>query len=272
MSLEEAKSLLREHRIVPNKLLGQNFMVDASVYPKLSSYAMLNYEDVVLDAGAGFGFLTIFLSNKCKAVVAVEKDPQIAQVLREQVAELANVDVIEGDVLKTDVPAFNKTVSIPPYYMSSQLVIWLLDRGVECAVMIVQKEFAERLVAPVGSDQYGWLTVVTNQAAEAELLEVVPKWMFHPQPEVDSIILRMKPWAKPPFTVKDEELFRRLTKWLFTQRNKKLGNAVEPFLRSELKLDKAQAAQLAAMLPKKDKRARELAPKDFGAIVDALCK
>jgi 16S rRNA (adenine1518-N6/adenine1519-N6)-dimethyltransferase len=247
-------------------------MVDASVYPKLSSYAMLNSEDVVLDAGAGFGFLTSFLSNKSKAVVAVEKDPQVAQVLREQVADLANVTVIEGDVLKVDVPAFNKAVSIPPYYLSSQLVMWLLDRGFNCAVLIVQKEFADRLVAPVGSEEYGWLTVVTYQGAEAELLDVVPRWMFHPQPEVDSVILRLKPWAKSPFAVKDRAFFRRLTKWLFTQRNKKLGNAVEPFIRSELKVDKAQAAEMAATLPMHDRRVRELAPKDFGAIANALSK
>jgi 16S rRNA (adenine1518-N6/adenine1519-N6)-dimethyltransferase len=272
MSLEEAKSLLREHRIVPNKLLGQNFMVDASLYPKLSTYANLNAQDTVLDAGAGFGFLTRFLSNKCEAVIAVEKDPQVAKILREQVSDLANVTVVEGDMLKVDLPAFNKAVSIPPYYLSSQLVMWLLERRVDCAVLILQKEFAQRLTATVGSEEYGWLTVVATQGAEAELLDPVPKWMFHPQPEVDSIILRLKPWIKPPFTVKDVTFFTKLAKWLFTQRNKKLDNALTPFIRSELKADKKKAAEMAAVLPMRGKRARELTPKDFGEIADALCK
>ena len=103
MSLEETKQLLRTYRITPNKLLGQNFMVEPSLYPKLCTYAALGGSDVVLDAGAGFGFLTRFLADKCKAVIAVEKDPQVAEVLREQVKGFGNVTVVEGDVLKADV-------------------------------------------------------------------------------------------------------------------------------------------------------------------------
>lgn len=272
MSLEDAKVLLRKNRIVPNKLLGQNFVVDSSVFPKMANYAALNQQDAVLDAGAGFGFLTRFLANKCKQVLAVEKDPHIAQVLREQVSDLANVAVIEGDVLKAEIPPFNKAVSAPPYYLSSQLVTWLLDRSVECSVLVVQNEFANRLTAPIGSEEYGWLNVVVAQAAEAEVLDEVPRWMFHPEPEVESTILRLKPWAHPPFTVKDRALFKRLTKWLFTERNKKLENAVSPFIRTELKVGKAKAAELASTLSQRGMRVRELAPSDFGAIADALSK
>ncbi len=270
MSLQETKSLLQLHRMVPNKLLGQNFMVDPSIFPKLSNYASLNNCDVVLDVGAGFGFLTRFLANKCKIVLAVEKDPRVAQVLREQVKNIANVTLIEGDVLKVDVPAFNKAVSIPPYYLSSNLVLWLLDRGFENAVLILQQEFANRLVAEVGSEDYGWLRVVTNHRAEVELLDSVPNWMFYPQPEVDSVVVRLKPWAVAPFTVKDEAFFRRLVRWLFTQRNKKLNNALVPFIRSERKLDKVAAGKIACALPLRDRRVRELSPKDFGALANAL--
>ena len=97
MSLEETKYLLRTHRISPNKLLGQNFMVESSLYDKLCAYAELDRSDVVLDAGAGFGFLSRFLAGKCKTVIAVEKDPQITKVLREQLKGVSNVTVIEGD-------------------------------------------------------------------------------------------------------------------------------------------------------------------------------
>jgi 16S rRNA (adenine1518-N6/adenine1519-N6)-dimethyltransferase len=270
MSFSETKFLLRMHRIVPNKLLGQNFMVDASFFPKLSEYASLTSDDVVLDAGAGFGFLTRFLASKCKTVVAVEKDPRVAEVLREQVRGLGAVTVIEGDVLSVGVPEFNKAVSIPPYYLSSLLVTWLLDRGFECAVLVLQKEFASRLVASVGAEDYGWLTVVTCHRAEAELLDAVPKWMFYPRPEVDSVIARLKPWAAQPFVVKDEAFFRRLVRWLFTQRNKKLGNAAAPFIRSERKVDKAKAEEVARALPLSDRRVRDLSPKDFGALANAL--
>jgi 16S rRNA (adenine1518-N6/adenine1519-N6)-dimethyltransferase len=178
MSLEETKQLLRTHRISPNKLLGQNFMVEPALYPKLCSYAVLDSSDVVLDAGAGFGFLTRFLADKCRAVVAVEKDPQVAEVLREQVRDFGNVTVVEGDVLRAELPEFNKVIAIPPYYLSSNLVTWLIERRVDCIVMIVQKEFADRIAAPVGSEEYGWLTVVTLQRAEVKLCSIHSlKWI-----------------------------------------------------------------------------------------------
>jgi 16S rRNA (adenine1518-N6/adenine1519-N6)-dimethyltransferase len=270
MSFHDAKYLLREHQIVPNKLLGQNFMIDSSIFPKLSTYASLNHNDVVLDAGAGFGLLTRFMTDKCKAVVAVEKDPKVAKVLCEQVKGLTNVTVIKGDVLRVEVPFFNKTVCLPPYYLSSHLVIWLIERKFECAVLVVQKEFANRLDASVGSEEYGWLKVVTHSYAEAELLDDVPKWMFQPEPGVDSIIVRLKPWVVAPFTLKDASLFRRLVQWLFTQRNKKLDNAVSPFIRNERKVDKSEAEKIAQDIPFRDRRVRDLSPIEFGEIANGL--
>ena len=89
----------------------------------MCEYAAVGVSDVVLDAGAGFGFLCRFLADKCRTVVAVEKDPQVAEALREQVKSPGNVTVIEGDVLKTQLPEFNKAISIPPYYLSSHLVV-----------------------------------------------------------------------------------------------------------------------------------------------------
>jgi len=270
MGLEETKQLLRSHRIAPNKVLGQNFMVEPALYPKLCAYAELGNSDVVLDAGAGFGFLTQYLSDKCKGVVAVEKDPQVAAVLREQVKGLTNVTVVVGDVLKAALPPFNKCIAIPPYYLSSHLVVWLLDRKVDCAVLIVQKEFADRLVAPVGTEEYGWLTVFTAQYVEAELLDAISKELFYPQPEIDSVMLRMKPWAVPPFMVKDEALLLRLTKWLFTQRNKKLAKALVPFVKSNFKVGKQEAENRVQRLPHKERRVRELSPKEFGELSNAL--
>jgi len=270
MSLEETKQLLRTYRITPNKLLGQNFMVEPAQYAKLCTYAGLDSADVVLDAGAGFGFLSCFLAGNCKAVVAVEKDSQVAEVLREQVKGKCNVTVIQGDVLKTELPQFNKVIAIPPYYLSSQLVVWLFECKLDCAVMILQKEFANRLVAPVGSEDYGWLTVFSFLHGEVALLDVVPKEMFYPQPEVDSIIIALKPWNKSPFQIKDEKFFLQMLKWIFTQRNKKLGKALAPFLRSQLKISKQNAEKIALSLPFRERRARELSPKDFGELANAV--
>ncbi|MCW4000339.1 MAG: 16S rRNA (adenine(1518)-N(6)/adenine(1519)-N(6))-dimethyltransferase RsmA [Candidatus Bathyarchaeota archaeon] len=270
MSQEQIEQLLLTHHINPNRLLGQNFMIEPSLYPQLADYADLQPSDVVLDAGAGFGFLTRFLLERCRGVVAVEKDPQLAAFLREHLRGKANVSLVEGDVLKAPVPAFNKAVSIPPYYLSSHLVMWLLERHVDCAVMIVQREFAMRLVASVGSEEYGWLTVVAAQQAESEVLDLVPKTLFYPQPEVDSVILRLKPHSTPAFTVKNPAEFKQLVKWLFTQRNKKLAKALAPYLKSSRKISKADAESLAQRLPHHERRVRELSPKDFGAIADVL--
>jgi 16S rRNA (adenine1518-N6/adenine1519-N6)-dimethyltransferase len=270
MSIEETKQLLRTHRIAPNKLMGQNFMVEPSLYPKLCTYAALTHVDVVLDAGAGFGWLTCFLADKCRAVVAVEKDPQVALVLREQVVGLGNVTVVEGDVLKEPLPEFNKVIAAPPYYLSSQLVTWLLERKVDCAVLILQKEFAGRLAAPVGTENYGWLTVVTSQMAAVEILDAVPKALFYPQPEVDSVVVSLKPWSTKPFELKNPALFLRMTKWLFTQRNKKLAKALSPFIRDNFKLSKNEAEKLAHSFSQHERRVRELPPKDFGALANAL--
>lgn len=272
MSLPEVQLLLEKHDIVPSKLLGQNFMIDFSLFPKLSDYVDLNSNDIVLDAGAGLGFLSKYLAGNCKLVVAVEKDPKIIKILSEQVQDFTNISVIEGDILNVEIPFFNKAVSLPPYYLSSQLIVWLLDHTFECAILVIQKEFANRLVAPVGSQEYGWLTVNTFQYAQVELLDEVPRWMFYPQPEVDSIILRLKPWVEPKFQVKNVALFRRLTKWLFSQRNKKVGNSIASFLRAEYRLNKAEAEKIAIGLTLKEKRARALHPEEFGDLANALVK
>ena len=247
-------------------------MVEPSLYQKLCTYAEISKADVVLDAGAGFGWLTCFLADKCKSVVAVEKDPHIAMILGEQVKNLDNVTVVEGDVLKAVLPEFNKIVSIPPYYLSSHLVLWLLERKVDCAVMILQKEFAYRLIASCGSEEYGWITVVTNQGAAVELLDSVTKVMFYPQPEVDSVIVKLKSWRTKPFEVKDQASFVRMTKWLFTQRNKKLGKAIAPYIKSNFKLNKQDTEKLSHSFPSSDRRVRELSPNDFGALTNALSK
>jgi 16S rRNA (adenine1518-N6/adenine1519-N6)-dimethyltransferase len=138
--------------------------------------------------------------------------------------------------------------------------------------LVLQREFAERLVAAVGSEEYGWLTVVAYHGAQVELFDAVPRELFYPQPEVDSVIVRLVPWKQAPFDVKDAVLFRRMVQWLFTERNKKLSNALVPFLKSTLKLSKEDSKKRACALPFGERRVRELAPKDFGALANAFAE
>ena len=268
--LRRTKHLLRLYGFFPKKRLGQNFTVNSDILQRLVSFASLTKDDVVLEVGAGFGFLTQLLSRECKKVIAVEVDPQLVNFLRKQLHSLRNVDLIEGDILKVSIPPFNKVVSAPPYFISSPLLFRLLERKFKWAVLILQKEFAERLAASVGSKDYGRLTVTIYYRADVELLDYVPRNMFYPPPDVDSMMVRLKPRA-PPFQVDDEETFFEVVRTLFTQRNKKVRNALIPFLRKREMTGK-EAVELADSIVYSAKRVRELAPEDFGILTNLLLR
>ena len=247
-------------------------MVDSSILQNMVDYASLNPSDVVLDIGAGLGFLTRFLANKCKRVLAVESDVRLVKGLREELKDLPKVKVVEGDVFKVHIPKFSKVVSIPPYHISSPLVLWLFRQKIDCAVLILQKEFANRLVAPVKREDYGWLAVVAYYYVEVELLDDVPRWMFYPQPKVDSVVMRLKPKKLHPFTLKSEVMFKQLAQSLFTHRNRKVRNAVVPFIKGAFATRAESAIKMVEDFPFRDKRVRELAPEDFGALLNALAE
>jgi len=267
--LYTTKFLLRRHHVFPRKRLGQSFMVNSSVLKRMVGYANVKEDDVVLEIGAGLGFLTEILAKTCGRVVAVEVDPRLVRILRKRLSGVENVELIEGDILKVSVPNFNKVVSTPPYSISSQLLFWLLEHPFDCAVLTFQREFAERLNAPVGSREYGRLTVSAYYRAEVELIDTVPREFFYPQPDVDSIITRLKPRKNPPFEVKDEKVFHELVRILFTQRNKKVRNAIVPFLRKR-GLSEREALKVADSVVYHERRVRKLAPEDFGAIANEL--
>ncbi len=266
--LRRTKNLLRLYGISPRKRLGQHFTVNSDLLQQLAIHASLTGDDVVLEIGAGLGFLTQLLSGKCKKVIAVEFDPKIVRILSEQIHGLPNVDIIEGDILKVSLPPFNKVVSTPPYSISSPLLFHLLERKFGYAVLILQKEFAERLGATVGSKDYGRLTVTIYYRADVELLDYVPRTMFYPPPDVDSMMVRLKP-RDPPFHVEDEETFFELVRTLFTQRNKKVRNALIPFLRKH-RITGKEALKLSDSIVYGVKRVRELAPEDFGILAKEL--
>ena len=268
--LRRAKHLLRLYGFFPKKRLGQNFTVNSEILHRLTSHASLTKDDVVLEVGAGFGFLTQLLSSECKKVIAVEVDPKLVSFLRKQLQSLQNVDLIEGDILKVSIPPFNKVVSAPPYSISSPLLFRLLENKFDWAVLILQKEFAERLAASVGSKDYGRLTVTIYYRADVELLDIVPRTMFYPPPDVDSMMVRLKPRA-PPFQVDDEETFFEVVRTLFTQRNKKVRNALIPFLRKR-EITGKEALELADSIVYSAKRVRELAPEDFGILTNLLLR
>ncbi len=268
--LKTIRHLLHTYEIFPKKRLGQNFMIDEGLLRLMVSHASVNKNDVVLEIGAGLGFLTRLISQKCKKVIAVEADPRLMRILRTELKDLENVELVEGDILKVPIPSFDKVVSNPPFYVSSLILFWLLEKNFDCAVLTFQKEFAERLVASVGSRDYGRLTVMTYYRADVELIDYVFKDMYYPPPDVDSCIVRLKP-RLPPFTVKDKQAFFELVRTLFAQRNKKMRNAITPFL-AKLGIEKEKVVTVADSLPYHDKRVRELAPEDFGALTNEILR
>lgn len=267
--LAEAKHFLRRYRLFPKKRWGQHFLVEASVLESLPKYANLKRDDVVLEIGAGLGFLTRVLAEKCGLVYTVEIDPKLVRFLQLRLKDLENVRIIEGDFLRVTLPEFNKIVSVPPYGISSELIQLLAGKKFESAVFVFQREFANKLSAPIGSDAYGWLTVMAYYHFDVEILDEVPRWMFYPPPDVDSVIVRLTPKEPSPFFLMDKSLFKELVQVLFAQRNRKVRNALRTFIE---KKSITLIGDVIERLPFQDRRVRELAPEDFGVLANVLSK
>ncbi len=266
--LEETKNLLRARGIVPRKTLGQNFLVDQSLFPLMAEHACLEENDVVLDVGAGFGYLSLYLAARCNEVVAVEKDPVLATCLRKKTLDVLNVKVINGDIFHVELPSFNKVISIPPYNISSRLLTWLFDQKPGSIVVVLQKDCASKLTANTGDEQYGWLTVLANCSYQTKLGESVPGLMFYPQPRVESVIVILKRRELPLFNIKDENVFRRFVQSLFRDRNRKVKNAISSFLKNNPETSKT--LKFTPDIPFQEKRVRETSPGDFGVLSNAL--
>jgi 16S rRNA (adenine1518-N6/adenine1519-N6)-dimethyltransferase len=201
---------------------GQNFLVDRGVLSRIADYAKLNTADSVLEIGAGNGNLTEVLSRRAGRVYAVEVDSNLAAGLK---GKYANVKVIEGDALKVELPDYNKVVSNLPYQISSKMTYRLLSRPFDLAVLMYQKEFAKRLIAEPGAEDYGRLSMVTGYYSRAKILEYVPRTAFRPNPRVGSAIVCLCPRKDRPNVNNDS--FSRLATGLFNHRRKKLGSALK---------------------------------------------
>ncbi len=203
------------------KKLGQHFLVDRRVLARIGDYASLSEEDRVLEIGPGTGNLTEVLSTRVGTVFAIEVDPNLASSLE---GRFPNVQVIRGDALKVPLPDYNKIVSNLPYQISSKITFRLLERPFDLAVLMYQREFAERMVAKPGTKDYGRLTLNVALRADAEILERVPRGAFRPMPAVESAIVRLRP--REERIPVDERAFDDLTRTLFSMRRKKVKRAL----------------------------------------------
>ena len=267
--LDEIKCLLCSYNIHARRNLGQSFCVDDGLLRRMVAYSDLFRDDIVLEVGSGFGFLTRLLSEVAKQVIAVELDPKLLEALKNGLRDRRNVTLIRGNILEIELPMFNKIVANPPYSISSPLIMRLFERSFKCAVLTLQKEFAERLIASIGTRDYGPLSVIADYRVYPVILEHLSRSSFYPQPNVDSVVVSMKTY-EPKFNVRDEKLFFRLVEHLFTQRNRKVKKPLESFFLKEMQVSKTEAGLIIKNLPFTEERVCSVEPEKFGLLSNEI--
>lgn len=249
------KKILSEHGFTFSKSLGQNFLINPTVCPRMAEACGADSDTGVLEIGAGIGVLTAELAKRAKKVVSLELDTRLIPVLAETLGEFSNVEILNADVLKIDL---NKLIddcfqgmhiavcANLPYYITSPVIMALLESRipVDAVTVMVQKEAAARLCAPVGNRDAGAVTVAVNYYAQAEKLFDVSAGSFMPAPKVDSSVIRLNIRKEPPVEVSDEKFFFRVIKAAFGQRRKTASNSLSAGL--GIPKDKVSAAIAAA--------------------------
>lgn len=240
MNLHQTKELLARHHLAPHKRLGQNFLVHSHTAQRIVDLAGLNPEDTVVEVGVGLGALTRPLSGVAARVIGVEADSGIIR-LHEELQDLPeNVRLVHADILKLNLAelcqdgARLKIVANLPYSISSPFLFHLIEHRehLHSAVIMLQKELGLRLSAQPGSKVYGAPTVLLAACADVEALLEVGPTEFHPQPQVDSLVLRLSFYPEParlkPLGDFNRSLFNRIVRAAFAQRRKTLLNALRP--------------------------------------------
>lgn len=231
------KDILNRHGFKFSKALGQNFLINPAVCPKMAELCGADGESGVIEIGPGIGVLTAELAKRAKKVVSVELDERLLPVLGETLSDFDNVEIINADVLRLDLAKLieekfdGMRVSVCanlPYYITSPVIMYLLESRlpIECITVMVQKEAAQRLCAEVGSRAAGAVTVAVDYYAQAQRLFDVSAGSFMPAPKVDSSVIRLNVRKQPPVELNDEKLFFRMVKSIFAQRRKTAANSI----------------------------------------------
>jgi 16S rRNA (adenine1518-N6/adenine1519-N6)-dimethyltransferase len=209
--------------------LGQNFLVDANIQKKIVAALGAGTADEVLEIGPGRGALTRHLAGRVRRLVLVELDDHLARSLAEEYEGRADVTVVHADVLETEMEALSDTPSALhvvgniPYNITTPIIFHLLQRPRPLQiVLMVQDDVAARIVAQVGTKEYGALSVGVRTVAQVERLFKVGRGAFRPVPGVDSCIIRIRPLVPEPLSLREEERLRRLVRAAFQWRRKQL--------------------------------------------------
>ena len=232
--------VLREHRIHPNRLMGQHFIVDRNVLRRIINAAELSQDDYILEIGTGLGTLTAALAHRARWVLTVEKDERLANVADVLLRDMPNVEVVNADFLEINIGqalsnAPNrhhenrwKVIANLPYYVSKPILMRLIEHRQywNVAVLTVQREVAERLCAQPSSKAYGVLSIAIQLYADVEMIGNVAPQCFFPPPKVASTTIRLWFHTEPKVDVCDEALFFAIVNAAFAERRKQVVNSL----------------------------------------------
>lgn len=228
--------ILQRHGFKFKKSLGQNFLIEPNVIQQIIKKANITDKSGVIEIGPGIGSLTEQLARAAKHVVAYEIDQRLIPVLNDTLSDYDNVTIINEDVLKANIGEAIETildsceevivVANLPYYITTPILMNFLESGYDIKryYVMMQKEVGERISAVPGSKSYGSLSIAIDFYTEARIIQQVPKTVFMPPPNVDSIVIEMMQRDTPKVNVDDPETFFKLTRGGFVQRRKTILN------------------------------------------------
>ena len=268
--------ILGEHDFHFSKHYGQNFLIDANIIEKLLDGANIHEKDVVLEIGPGIGTMTQYLCERVTHVLAVEIDGRLIPILEETLREYTNKTILNEDILKVNLKEEFKKISHKPfkvlanlpYYITTEIIMGLLesDLPLESITVMVQREVAERMIASPGRKDFGALSVAVQYYSEPEIITIVPKTVFIPQPKVESAVIHLKILEEPSVQT-DRKTFFKVVKAAFSMRRKTLLNC----LSSGLTMDKKEVMELLNLCGIDGKRRGETLNLDeFAAIANAI--
>lgn len=244
---DDIRRLLKRYNVRPKKKRGQSFLTSHSVVRDIVDLAELSKQDDVLEIGGGLGGLTQQLAEKAQHVHVIEIDPNLVRALGDALKDFTNVNIIEGDALKVDLPKVTKIVANLPYSISSEVTFRVLrEMEFEVAILMYQKEFASRLVASPGTTEYSRLTINVQYYADVQEILEVPADMFYPVPAVDSTVVRMTPRSDGSFA-RDDTVFHWMIRGIYPYPNKNLRKALQIWFRN-LRIDKTLSDEVIKRL------------------------
>ncbi len=262
---------MRRFAIRPDRELGQNFLIDSNILGVIERAAELGPEDVVLEIGGGLGVLSEHLATRAKHVHVVEVDRRLREALLDATEGHANVSVHWADAMTMDLaalsPAPRKVVANLPYGVAAGALLRTIEElgDVEVWVAMVQKEVGERLAAAPGSSAYGAPSAIAQLACEVRVLRAIPRTVFHPAPNVDSVLVGMRRRGAAPSAA-----LRALVGGAFAHRRKTLASSLALSGRVEGgSRERTRAALVELGLPE-DVRAERLSPQEFRALAGML--